>query len=634
MNAYEFIVKMKDYASSQLKNVANSVGVASRKAKDFIKDLGNVEKESKKVAGGLGTLKSAFIGLFAVATLQSFVGKVVEARAEFEKFDAVLTNTFQSKEIGSGALAMLTEFAAKTPYQLNELTGGFIKLVNRGIYPTMEEMTKMGDLASSQGKSFDQLVEALMDAQTGEFERMKEFGIKASKSGDTVKLTFKGVTKEVKNNEKAIKDAVIAYGAMTGVAGAMEAVSKTLGGRLSNLADDFWNFLVAVGGFGGGVIGDVLTILSNGLVFLKSHLPQIAQFFTLLWAIFTPLVTSIKEFFKVAIEGVFGITDSASALTMFGNVMSGILVVVDIFSTGISTLLNWLQPFAPLLLTTAAAWGVLNLIMWLNPVGIITLNIISLIAIIGIIMKYTNGWGESWIALKKVFEIVWEQIKLSFNHGVQTFKNGFSLIILHAQDAAQNIVGIFSKVGDAIKMAMDGDFSGAFSKITEKVKTSASDEIKAKLQDQKNLNSEYIKQSATNASEIKKTASKISVNLDTEGASKDWNKTMNSLKGAKGEKTGNPIDYFNAIPGLNGLGKQKDDATGTGTGADKKGKKKGDGITDGGNKLTNITININKLQDQTIINVDKTETGLSNLGDKVQEILLRAANSALQMQTG
>ena len=634
MNAYEFIVKMKDYASSQLKNVANSVGVASRKAKDFIKDLGNVEKESKKVAGGLGTLKSAFIGLFAVATLQSFVGKVVEARAEFEKFDAVLTNTFQSKEIGSGALAMLTEFAAKTPYQLNELTGGFIKLVNRGIYPTMEEMTKMGDLASSQGKSFDQLVEALMDAQTGEFERMKEFGIKASKSGDTVKLTFKGVTKEVKNNEKAIKDAVIAYGAMTGVAGAMEAVSKTLGGRLSNLADDFWNFLVAVGGFGGGVIGDVLTILSNGLVFLKSHLPQIAQFFTLLWAIFTPLVTSIKEFFKVAIEGVFGITDSASALTMFGNVMSGILVVVDIFSTGISTLLNWLQPFAPLLLTTAAAWGVLNLIMWLNPVGIITLNIISLIAIIGIVMKYTNGWGESWIALKKVFEIVWEQIKLSFNHGVQTFKNGFSLIILHAQDAAQNIVGIFSKVGDAIKMAMDGDFSGAFSKITEKVKTSASDEIKAKLQDQKNLNSEYIKQSATNASEIKKTASKISVKLDTEGASKDWNKTMNSLKGAKGEKTGNPIDYFNAIPGLNGLGKQKDDATGTGTGADKKGKKKGDGITDGGNKLTNITININKLQDQTIINVDKTETGLSNLGDKVQEILLRAANSALQIQTG
>ena len=74
MNAYEFIVKMKDYASSQLKQVANSVGVASRKAKDFIKDLGGIEKESQKASGGLGKLKSALVGVFALATIQSFAG--------------------------------------------------------------------------------------------------------------------------------------------------------------------------------------------------------------------------------------------------------------------------------------------------------------------------------------------------------------------------------------------------------------------------------------------------------------------------------------------------------------------------------------------------------------------------------
>ena len=46
MNAYEFIVKMKDYASSQLKQVANSVGVASIKVKDFIKDYEVTEEET------------------------------------------------------------------------------------------------------------------------------------------------------------------------------------------------------------------------------------------------------------------------------------------------------------------------------------------------------------------------------------------------------------------------------------------------------------------------------------------------------------------------------------------------------------------------------------------------------------
>ena len=34
------------------------------------------------------------------------------------------------------------------------------------------------------------------------------------------------------------------------------------------------------------------------------------------------------------------------------------------------------------------------------------------------------------------------------------------------------------------------------------------------------------------------------------------------------------------------------------------------------------------------IYVDSTESGLSNLGEKVQEMLLRAVNSVNQMQTG
>ena len=633
MNAYEFIVKMKDYASSQLKNVANSVGVASRKAKDFVKDLGGVEKESTRVAGGLGKLKSALVGVFALATIQSFTGKVVEARAEYEKFDAVLTNTFQSKDIGSGALAMLTDFAAKTPYQLNELTGGFIKLVNRGVYPTYQEMTKMGDLASSQGKSFDQLVEAIMDAQTGEFERMKEFGIKASKSGDTVKLTFKGVTKEVKNNEQAIKDAVIAYGAMTGVAGSMEVVSKTLGGQISNLKDQWNNFLVAIGGYGSGLFIDALGGAADILQFLQDHLPQISHWFDLLWQNIYPAVSAIKEFFKVAFEGVFGISSTSDALSMFGDIMSGVLLVVNWFTTGLINFLEFIKPVAPYLLDAAIAWGILNAVIAISPIGWIVIAIVSLITVIGMVIKYTDGWGQSWQALKTIFELAWNQIKLMFNYGVQNFKNGFNLIILHAKDAAQTIVGIFSKVGDAIKMAMDGDFSGAFSKITEKVKTQASGEIDKLKAEQKKQDSEFIKSTIKNASGIKKAASNIGITVDTEGISKDFAKIKNSFSGVKSPEKGNRKTYEDAIPGLNGKGKQKDDARAPGTDS-KKGSKKGDGITDGGNRLTNITININKLQDQTVINVDKTERGLQNLGDKVQEILLRAVNSANQMQTG
>jgi hypothetical protein len=65
---------------------------------------------------------------------------------------------------------------------------------------------------------------------------------------------------------------------------------------------------------------------------------------------------------------------------------------------------------------------------------------------------------------------------------------------------------------------------------------------------------------------------------------------------------------------------------------DKKGKDS-DNIVSGGSKMTHITINIQKLQDDTKIFVESTEKGIEQLGEKVQEIILRAVNSVNQMQT-
>ena len=45
--------------------------------------------------------------------------------------------------------------------------------------------------ASAMGKIVEQFVEAVADASTGEFERLKEFGIKASSEGDRQPLRFR-----------------------------------------------------------------------------------------------------------------------------------------------------------------------------------------------------------------------------------------------------------------------------------------------------------------------------------------------------------------------------------------------------------------------------------------------------------
>lgn len=189
----------------------------------------------------------AFIAVKAVGWLKSVHEQAYKTRKEFAQYEAVLRNTFQSQERANDAMRMLQQLATNTPSSLQEWTEGFIKLVNRGIEPTSQELMRLGDLAASQGKSLDQLIEAVLDAMTGENERLKEFGIRASKEGDKTRFTFRGVTTEVRNSEEAIKDYLISLGQIEGIAGAMAVQMEELKGVQSNLSDSMDAFFNKIG---------------------------------------------------------------------------------------------------------------------------------------------------------------------------------------------------------------------------------------------------------------------------------------------------------------------------------------------------------------------------------------------------
>jgi hypothetical protein len=606
MNAYEFIIKMKDMASSTLRNVAQSVGMTRRDVDGLNSSMRNAEQTSGSLGNTMGKLKNILAATFAVGAIWGFTNKVVDARAEYEKFNAVLANTFQSDKVGAAALNMLTDFATKTPFQLNDLTGSFVKLVNRGFNPTMAEMTKLGDLASSQGKGFDQLTEAVLDAQTGEFERLKEFGIKASKAGDKVTLSFKGVTKEVKNNDAAIRGALMAYGEMTGVAGSMSVISQTLGGKISNLGDQWNNFLVAVGGESGGIFSGVIDILASGLTFLQNSLPYISIFFKILWDSIQPVITALMKFLKVA----FGFGDAASVMNGFGDTMTGLLVIVDIFTTGLSEMLNFLTPFTGIIWSIVGAWAIwnyslvlFNALMAVNPITWLIIGIMSLILIIGMVAKYTSGWGESWTAIVNGAKLTWqyfiESIQAKWSGVTNTFMIGINKIKI-----------AFIEFKEAMGM---GD-SAVNQKMIAQIKSDSELRKKAMIDDN-------LKAQAT-AQKAKEEFGKIHVRFDSKAFSSDVQSIKKKFSGLGQKDTGTGAYDDFVKKGQKGLGDK-----------DKGKDKKSDNIVSGGNKMTSITINIEKLQDDTKIFVASTEQGLNSLGDKVQEMILRAVNSVNQMQT-
>jgi hypothetical protein len=223
----------------------------------------NTEKDFNQIGAAAGKIGGVLAGAFAAGSIISFGKSIVETTAKFETFAAVLTNTLGSASQAEMAMQMITDFAATTPFSVEELTGAFVKLANQGFKPSYDEMRKLGDLASSTGKSFGQLAEAILDAQTGEFERLKEFGVKASVAGDKVTFTFKEVATTVQNTSSSIQKYLLALGDIEGVSGAAAAISNTLQGKLSNLDDSFTTLMKNMGDSNSGVLKDTVDLLGQ-----------------------------------------------------------------------------------------------------------------------------------------------------------------------------------------------------------------------------------------------------------------------------------------------------------------------------------------------------------------------------------
>ena len=245
-------------------------------------DTSNVERGTKKLGSDFNNLNStvgkagaALAAYFSVQAITDFGRKVIDVTAEFEKFQAVLTNTLGSDALASSIMSQIEQFAAQTPFSVRELTDSFVKLANQGFVPTGREMRQLGDIAASTGKTFNQLAEAILDAQTGEYERLKEFGIRAKDAGDSVIFTFKGVSTEVEKTSSSIRNYITALGDAEGVSGSMAAISQTLGGQISNLEDNWDRLLKTIGNGTSGVFKESLSVLNDMLSAVTEYIEKL-----------------------------------------------------------------------------------------------------------------------------------------------------------------------------------------------------------------------------------------------------------------------------------------------------------------------------------------------------------------------
>lgn len=307
-----------------------------------IDKLDKSNKQAKSSSDGLSSsLKSIGIAAgsyFAVEKLASaLVGlgaSTIQTASEFEKFGLILETLYGSSEKAQQSLGWIKEFSQKTPYTLKETTDAFVKLKSYGIEGTNGTLKTLGDTAAAMGKPLIQGVEAMADALTGENERLKEFGIKGSIQGEKIGYAWtdaSGKSKHiiVENNKEVIRSTLEAI-FNSKYEGAMEKLSGSFGGLVSNMTDSFDGFKLNIAKTGAfDNLKEAIKEVTKGITKITENQPAMEAFGSVFNGTIKFMIKSIGFFVKALIEaGMWGnILKTTFSLT-FDYIAEGINAMV------------------------------------------------------------------------------------------------------------------------------------------------------------------------------------------------------------------------------------------------------------------------------------------------------------------
>ena len=229
-------------------------------------------EEGKKQADVWQTLLKGATAYFTLQGAQSFISQMVAVRSEFQQLEISFGTMLKSKEKANELMAQLTDLAAKTPFGLQEVSEGAKRLLAFQVpaEEVTETLRRMGDVAAGLGVPMGQLihvygqVKAQGKLMTNDLYQFMNAGIPII--AELSKVVGKSET-EIKDMVSAGKigftevQAVIKN--MTNEGGLffnlMAEQSKSLGGQISNLQDNFDQILNEIGKASEGVVSGAIS---------------------------------------------------------------------------------------------------------------------------------------------------------------------------------------------------------------------------------------------------------------------------------------------------------------------------------------------------------------------------------------
>jgi len=191
----------------------------------------------KRLKKGVFGLKAALVALAGAAGAGLLAKSFLNTASSMEQYKITLGTVLRSHEKAKEYMKWIQKFAASTPFEIPGLVEAATRLEAYGLN-AKKHMTTLGDTAAAMGKPIMSAVEMIADASQGEFERMKEFGLRASDVAK--KAGFKSVTEMTSTRDNLVKGTETLMAMLEErYSGGMKGLSKSWGGMVSNLSD-YW----------------------------------------------------------------------------------------------------------------------------------------------------------------------------------------------------------------------------------------------------------------------------------------------------------------------------------------------------------------------------------------------------------
>lgn len=433
MNAVEFIIKMRDQASSTLDRIGREFGSAKINADRL---GGSLDGASVKAGRLRSSLKDAFMSIPGASFLANpyvlagaGIAAIGKLGIENEKASVSFEVLLQSADKAKAMLGEINKFADTTPYEKMGLRDAAKLMLSFGISQEkiMPTMKMLGDVAMGDKEKLSQMTLAysqmasagklqgqdLLQMINAGFNPLNEISKMTGKSMGVLRKEMEQGKISSEMVEKAFIHATSAGGLFYGMT---EKMGKSAGGKLSTMIDTAKNRLLELYGVIEPIFVPAIDIATKGLNMLALPID---------W-----LVKGVSWFFNEIKQGNPIVIALALGIGAFTIASNGAAIAVAAVSLGTK-------------LWTAAQW-LLNVAMNANPLT----WIITLIVTVGTVvyLAYQKvGWFRGIILGS------WEAIK-----GFGKLLKDFVL------DRITGIIGGIGKLGQALLLLFKGDFKQAW----------------------------------------------------------------------------------------------------------------------------------------------------------------------------